>query len=164
MRVTCSRAKEAVELVGGLMVSVYIKADSHKGRWMRWNQKLYIYVLMTPPSLIFKMVMYKNIYQKKYNPFSFQKQQKISSVFQQWILEEHWLSRFSSYLWYWGIEDVGEGRGNKDKWKEEEETFNLDKGWFVWGLSILYYLLSSILFYDYYNTLFYPPYLWYLYH
>ena len=27
-----------------------------------------------------------------------------------------------------GVEAVGEGRGYKDKWKEEEETFNLDKG------------------------------------
>ena len=50
------------------------------------------------------------------------------SVFKQWILEEHWLSRFRSYLWSWGVNAVGEGRGYTDKWKEEEEALNSDKG------------------------------------
>ena len=31
---------------------------------------------------------------------------------------------FSSYLWSWGVEAVGEGRRTKDKRKEEEETLN----------------------------------------
>ena len=39
-------------------------------------------------------------------------------------LEEHCLSCFISYIWYWGVENVVEGRGTTDKWKEEEETFN----------------------------------------
>ena len=31
----------------------------------------------------------------------------VSSVFQQLVLEERWLSCFRSYLWSWGVEDVG---------------------------------------------------------
>ena len=42
----------------------------------------------------------------------------------------------------------------KAKWKEDEETFNSDKGSFVCGMSILYYLLSFF-FKDYTNTLFF---------
>ena len=49
---------------------------------------------------------------------------KILSVSHKLILEEHWLSRLSSYLWSWGIEAVGVGRVNKNKWKEEEDVFN----------------------------------------
>ena len=41
-------------------------------------------------------------------------------------LEEHQLSRFSSYLWSWGVEAMGEGRVYKDKWKEEEQIINSD--------------------------------------
>ena len=44
--------------------------------------------------------------------------------FQKWILEEHWLSRLRPYLLSWGVEAVGEDRGYKDNWKEEEETIN----------------------------------------
>ena len=29
---------------------------------------------------------------------------------------------FSSYIWSWGVEAVGEGRRTKDKWKEQEDT------------------------------------------
>ena len=45
--------------------------------------------------------------------------------------EEHWLSRFNSCLWYFGVEAVGEGRIYKYKQKEEEDTFNPYKGLFV---------------------------------
>ena len=44
---------------------------------------------------------------------------------------------------------MGEVRVNRDKCKQEEEAFNLNKVWFVCGFYILYYLLSSLLFYDY---------------
>ena len=47
-----------------------------------------------------------------------------SAVFKQLILEEHWLSGFSSYLWYWGSEAVVEVRCSKDKFKEEEDTLD----------------------------------------
>ena len=46
--------------------------------------------------------------------------QKQLAVFKQLILEEHLLSRFSSYLWSWMFGAVGEVRGIKYKWKEEE--------------------------------------------
>ena len=32
---------------------------------------------------------------------------KSLSVFQKWILEEKLLSRFSSYIWSWGVKAVG---------------------------------------------------------
>ena len=33
------------------------------------------------------------------------------------FFEEHWLSRFGSYLWYWGVESMGEIGGTRDKRK-----------------------------------------------
>ena len=53
---------------------------------------------------------------------------EIFSGFQAMHLEECWLSHFRFYLQSWRIEAVGEGKGNKDKQKEEEKVFNTDKG------------------------------------
>ena len=64
---------------------------------------------------------------------------RVDEVVKQLVFEEHWLSRFSSYLWYWGIESMGEGRGSRDKWKQEGGTYNYYEGLYVRGLSILYY-------------------------
>ena len=44
------------------------------------------------------------------------------AVFKGLILEEHWVSSISTYLWTWGVETVGEG--SKDKREEEEEVFD----------------------------------------
>ena len=41
-------------------------------------------------------------------------------------MEEHWVYSVSTYLWHYGGNTVGEGC--KDKWKEEEEVFDLIKG------------------------------------
>ena len=35
---------------------------------------------------------------------------------------------FQLLPWSWGVKAVGERIGYKAKWKEEEETFNSDKG------------------------------------
>ena len=52
-----------------------------------------------------------------------------SAFFKERIMEEHWVYSVSTYLWPWGVKDVGEG--SKDKLKEEEEVFNLIQGSFV---------------------------------
>ena len=39
---------------------------------------------------------------------------KFQRFFKERILEEHWVSSISNYLWTWGLETVGEG--SKDKW------------------------------------------------
>ena len=49
-----------------------------------------------------------------------------SAVLKKQILEEHWVSSVSTYLWPWGIETVREG--SKDMWEEEEEVFDLIEG------------------------------------
>ena len=49
-----------------------------------------------------------------------------STFFKGRILEEHWVSSVSTYLWPWGVETVGEG--SKDMWEEEEEVFDSIKG------------------------------------
>ena len=53
---------------------------------------------------------------------------KNPAFFKQLILEEHWLSRFSSYLLSWGINSVVERIVNKYEWKSEEKAFDSDKG------------------------------------
>ena len=40
------------------------------------------------------------------------------AVLKERIMEEHWVYSFSTYLWSWGVETVGEG--SEDKWEEEE--------------------------------------------
>ena len=35
---------------------------------------------------------------------------------------------FRTYIWSWRVEAVGEGRGTKAKWKEEEATLDSGKG------------------------------------
>ena len=49
-----------------------------------------------------------------------------SAVFKERILEVHWMSSISTYLWTQGVETVGEGY--TVNWKEEEEVFDPTKG------------------------------------
>ena len=79
---------------------------------------------------------------------------KSSSVFKQRILEEYWLSRFSSYLWYgsrlWEKEEDIKISGNNRK----KLSIRIYVDFYEVCPSYIIYCLH-FLFYDYTNTLFF---------